>query len=763
MTCPPHIRVPFARVPKFNRLHVLTGSVATCVLGMGAPLSMAQQRMPESSTVADARIQSLDRATVEQERRRSLVDSAPQGYEDRFMSPAEAGPLGAGEDGTEPPADSPGYRGWLLESRVGFGESSGTGFGRSRAAEFGLRAEYRRETLNYGQFILQADSRHLDGDNVGLVGIGGLGYARERSSGRFTLRNLGLPVTTHTFADTAVGDIYSELTDGLSRNYRLSLGTATVRGLSTRLYGADFDLRAGHGQRGYLAGGPYPGFEKGQGTISWLGLTKRFDEGRWFVAAQLDQARNVPAYYEGPFTSQGFGFKNVSSWAAALGYGPSLLRDGDFRLRATAIGSQVSSTTPGVRVGSAHGLFVEASTQWGRARHEFGAYTAQPQLHFGDYPLATGTRGAYWRMDQSTSRLNWGLGLDHERAAPEPAFGGVVFPGYQRSGVSANLQYLFDRHTSAGVSSSVYRTLYQGQGGSWHDEQSDSRSLYASAYYQTSFFGWPRTRFSATVRRNERIVRNAETATGQELQWEQEWIGGRYETLRPELTTTLGFARDQSGGTTRHYPTAGLQFRYWVDSGFSLTGNLRYTSQSGGLYTSRGLSGTLNAEKDLGRGWRLGFAASLNQARASMLPVQQPGPSLYRSNDKTVQVYLRWEGSAGSAYRSAGVRTNDAGTGSGGVAGQVFLDANRDGIQQVGEVGAANVEVLLDGRDRTTTDRDGRFEFPLVPTGRHQLTLQLESVPLPWGAAPNESDGVRIDVPLRGQANARIALVQVGP
>src|SRR2546425_9754682 len=50
--------------------------------------------------------------------------------------------------------------------------------------------------------------------------IGGLGYARQATSERFTLRNLGFPLTTQTFADTAVGDLYSELTDGLARNYR---------------------------------------------------------------------------------------------------------------------------------------------------------------------------------------------------------------------------------------------------------------------------------------------------------------------------------------------------------------------------------------------------------------------------------------------------------------------------------------------------------------------------------------------------------------
>jgi hypothetical protein len=99
------------------------------------------------------------------------------------------------------------------------------------------------------------------------------------------------------------------------------------------------------------------------------------------------------------------------------------------------------------------------------------------------------------------------------------------------------------------------------------------------------------------------------------------------------------------------------------------------------------------------------------------------------------------------------------GAGGGSVSGRVFFDANRDGEPQPGEAGAAGVEVLLDGRYRAITDRDGRFEFPLVTSGRHQLTLTPESVPLPWGAA--QDSGTSVNVPLRGQASAVIPVTKV--
>ena len=133
----------------------------------------------------------------------------------------------------------------------------------------------------------------------------------------------------------------------------------------------------------------------------------------------------------------------------------------------------------------------------------------------------------------------------------------VRLAGYRRLGANGNAQYQFDRHTAVGGSFSAYQT--RNDAGTAGGGQ--SRSLYGSAFYQTRFFDWPRSRFMLTVRRNELIVLGDSSATGQEVQWEQDWAGARQATLRSELTTTLGYARDRSGGMSRNYPTAGLQWR----------------------------------------------------------------------------------------------------------------------------------------------------------------------------------------------------------
>ncbi|RYF53795.1 MAG: hypothetical protein EOO27_25295, partial [Comamonadaceae bacterium] len=549
----------------------------------------------QGTTVADAQIQSLDRAQAEQARLKALIDAAPKAYQDNYLSAEEAGPAPA----SDPVAEEQGYRAWSIENRIGFGESNSTGFGRQRATEIGVRAEYRRETLNYGEFVLQADQRHLSGDtDAGLYSIGSLGYARKTTSQRITLRNLAFPITSQTFADTTLGDMYSEVTDGLSRNDRLSLGTSTVRGLATRVFNSELDIRVGMGERGYLAGGPYPGFEKSQGSLGWIGATQRI-AGNWYVAGQIDRANNIPASYYSLFAPEGYGSKSVTSWATAVGYGSASPTDDSLKARVTLLGSQTSSNTPGVATGSAQGIFLEASARTGRFRHVFGVYSADPNLYFGDYPLQTGTRGGFWRIDHSAGRLNWGAAVDHERAAPDNSFNLV---GYRRTSLSGNFQYLLDRQSSVGGNLALYQTRYEGSENLDNYSSGGTRSLYGYAFWQTRFGDLPRSRFSVTVRRNQAIVLGGLNATGQELQWEQDWISGRYETMRPELTTTLGYARDESSGAVQRYPTAGLQFRWWIDNSFSVLGNLRYTSQSSNLYTSRGLSGSVTAEKDLGQG-----------------------------------------------------------------------------------------------------------------------------------------------------------------
>ena len=130
-----------------------------------------------------------------------------------------------------------------------------------------------------------------------------------------------------------------------------------------------------------------------------------------------------------------------------------------------------------------------------------------------------------------------------------------------------------------------------------------------------------------------------------------------------------------------------------------------------------------------------------------------------RSNERTAMVYLRYEGHSGRSFDDTpGARL---GAGAGRVQGVVFFDDNRDGIQQAEEEGVPGVEVQLNGRQSVITDSRGHFEFPQVRTGAQRLGLRPESIPLPWGEAP-QSRAV-VEVPLRGTAIAPLGVVRTRP
>ena len=697
-----------------------------------------------------APIESLSPAQLELQRRQQATRAELPGYQDRFMNLGEQSQLGVAADEGPAAAEPQGQRFWSLETRAGgtsVSASHGPGY---RQSEGGLRTEYRQETLNHGEWVLQADGRASGGDTGIGLGGGWWGSARERSSLRLTLRNQGLPVGGAWLADSRLGDGYSDITVGLARGQRLMLSTTIVRGGSALLYSGGTELRVGWGERGELAGGPYPGFESTQGQLGWLGGTRPWGD-RGYVAAQLGLARGIPQAYSGWSPESGVGRQDVTTWALALGQGKAYaMNDQAWRWRATWLGSHRQAQGGVLGASDAQGLYVEAGRKFGQYTHEFGAHFARPDLYFSDQRLFGGTRGVNWRTDFSARRLNWGVGVDYER---EAASTDALYGGYWRTTLTANLQYALDRTDSFGGSIALAKGLYGSSTPGLPDPA--NRSAYGYAFYQTRLGDWPRTRLSLTARLNQQLVLDSETATGQELQWEQDWLAESDNAQRAELTTTLGYGWDRSSDQTRRYPTAGLRFRYGLGGRGYLAGNLRYTSSQGNLSTTRGLAGNISAEYPLRDGWRLGLMVSLNEARSAAMAVPSFAPSVYRTQERSAYLTLRWEARAGQPFTVVGHRESP---GSGSIQGRVFLDSNGDGRRQTDEAGAASVEVVLGGRYRALTDAQGQFEFPAVATGAQQLTISLNSVPLPW-TLPTEA-GTSVYVPLRGTALVDLPLTR---
>jgi hypothetical protein len=692
-----------------------------------------------------AGVQPLDLQQAAVEKLKDMRGDTPAAYVDKVMDSSTLPPLGAAEDA---PVDTLGFRAWSVETRLDSYRAD-AGFGVSSSRELGQHLQYLHQTNSYGTFTAEVDWRHA---SEGADPFESPFTSNRGTGGRFTVRNSGFPITPRVLADSAVGDIYSEVTDALSRTYRLSFMSSVVRGAGLRVSDGESDLRLGSGMRGRFVGTPYAGFESEQGTLTWAGYSRRIAP-ELAAGIQVDEARGIPAWDFG--NSAARGTEDSTSAALSLSYGGDLYAGHDRRARLIYVRSQTSGELPG-RPGAADGIFAEGGLRVGSYRHEFGAYSASPNLRFGDSLLASGNRGAYWRVDSNTLRLSWGVGLELERQQLDAA---AAEGDSRHVGLSANGQYRLSSRDLFGGSLTAGQTRYRSPLQSSLAAGGGYRSLDASAYYQTRFGRWAPSRFRVEVRRNQTLVANDVPATGEEFEWEQDWISSRYETMQPQLVTTLGVARDRSNGARETRPTAGVTFRIWPDADWQVSGTLRYTARDSHLSSSRGLSGTLTTEKSLRGGWRIGASISLNQARVTVPASSFTQPELMRSNDKTVSVFLRWEGAAGSTAAAVGTREPGL-TGSGRVTGTVFLDGDRDGRQQAGEAGVAGIEVILDGRYRAVTGANGRFEFPLVATGRHQLTVTAESIPLPWGPGPGTA--VNVDVPLRGDATASVPVVRVG-
>ena len=176
--------------------------VGTCFAATVGLSAQGQTMAPPSGGEAFAQIRSLDRFEAEQERLRELLRSQPAPYQDQFLQGDDAppDPADTANDASQPE----GLRYWLAEAQGVWSRRSQSGQGTQRSLETGLRLQYQQETLNHGEWVLQADTRRLGGSGQASTAFAATNDAR---GDRFTLRNLGFPLTPSAFADLGAGDI----------------------------------------------------------------------------------------------------------------------------------------------------------------------------------------------------------------------------------------------------------------------------------------------------------------------------------------------------------------------------------------------------------------------------------------------------------------------------------------------------------------------------------------------------------------------------
>ena len=104
----------------------------------------------------------------------------------------------------------------------------------------------------------------------------------------------------------------------------------------------------------------------------------------------------------------------------------------------------------------------------------------------------------------------------------------------------------------------------------------------------------------------------------------------------------------------------------------------------------------------------------------------------------------------------AGIETRGFGT----VAGFVFNDINRNGVQDKGEEGVRGITVRLEDGSMMKTDERGYYQFPRVEVGGHMVTLDVRRIPAAYSIISPEN--VRIEVRLRDTLTVNFQLVAAG-
>lgn len=621
----------------------------------------------------------------------SSTSTPPAAYTDQLIPAAE---LPADSDDAGMDDDSSGLpRGLHLDLGIGWHQQDGR-----TDTERGVSVGGWRDTLDWGSWSL--DARAWQGSSPRSLGGTGNGAL-------FTVWQRGFYVDGGWRGDTGFGVLNTPQLPLMREQARLFLPSTPFAGLSSDWRSPQGDLRwqASYGQPGYFTGGRVTGFERGEGHVASAGV-EWAPAGGWRVAADwlgsdltvrpTSLTDSMPIYQAGPTSAL---------YAAAAWTG---VRD---RVQANLLGSDVAGT-------NASGLWLDAQSRRGRWRHDYGLYRLGDGLGFGPLPMSNNAEGAYYRASYGYARWQWSTGVDALQQLRGDGFAGIYATTFVR----------YQASTRLGVGGNL--ALRQGRG-----DDAASASVFAD---HGNAFG--QTRWQLDVARDDGGRRDWRLGVDQALPMN----GGRrvslslaWEQHRDPLA-----ALDGQGLVGAVYGGLDLGDRLRVD------GSLRYRQSEGGS-SGRGLDANLAFDWQINPRWHAIATFFQSQASSRQALIIDPlAPPLWQwnaSRDRAVFLSLRYQRQAG---RPAAVLAGPAGAPTGGIQGQVFLDANGNGQREANELPAAAVTVVLDGRFSVQTDAEGHFQFPRVAIGPHRVAVVSDNLPLPWRFADG-ADQRAIEVAVR--------------
>lgn len=534
-------------------------------------------------------------------------------------------------------------------------------------------------------------------------------FGRTYDSWVATLWQRDMPFDGGWRATNGAGNLNSPNIDLARFQPRWFLPTSPMLGASSEWRApTGAQLTAGAGEPGVFTGLYVPGFRRLNGYLSTAGAQWSFAR-NWTSGLQYMAARDVTSIFQLGDNPQEF---STRSW-----FGSTAWQDATRRFQVNALGTDNSFT------GDHMGAWADGYIQDGRYGHGFGTFWLGSDLVWGNQPVGSDIRGAYYRINYASRQWLWDANVDYtdpigNNSGDSTTFfsGSVRHQIWQGLGIGGGGNARFNGHTAWSAFTFVENTL-------------------PALINRTQFYvarNEPQREYALTASQTWNVPAGTRLATTLLL--------GRYED--DELRSTqFGIGIIGGGDIARD---------------LSVDANVQWTKSTGEAQPTVLIG-------NLGLTWRfardLQFITTLyrSQARSDLpLRISSPiddiaRPPEERINDRGVMLMVRYETRAGTMAAPLG---GTIGSGAGRVTGYVYLDGNEDGRMAAGEPGAANVTVVLNGRWSVRTDGQGRFEFPSIAAGTHTIAVISDNLPLPWTLV---NDGrVQFDVPVRGTVNVDI-------
>jgi hypothetical protein len=573
----------------------------------------------------------------------------------------------------------------------GYYRSKATGDADRTMTENGLGITFRQATPNFGLLDFQAAVTNQTNDPEPDVGSGDA----------LRLIQTDLPLTGNWFMDNLLGQIHAPAPASVAISYRLRLPAPLISGLATHVLHGGTTVGAAAGDLGILRGRTFPVFESTTGSITGVAATHRFNA-HWGGGLQLWDVKDALV---------GTNRDSHTSFTGAL----------EFRDPITQQLGQLHLLSNG---GGNDGLWLDGETNRGRWQHNYGAFRLDPDLVWIDntYAIPNDQQGIYWNGVYQTFRWSVRGGADwlETNLDDDP-----LVTGRKATNLFANVAYRLSPRLNV---DGALRWGRQRPGAGLPSEDSDVISARSTVSYRlgrgTSFWTVGVTDFD----------NDTSPSTVSEFIWDYEW-----RIPQTRLRTGIEYQRDeQSLDTLSETQLRVIASQRFFDSRFGL--NAIYTAGvAGGGTTEEGRTSSLSLNLD----WRVSRALELRlDLTHNRNVVELVNGSEIRVTERTVFLGVAYQFGWNSALRTVG-RSSEQG-GRGRIGGTVFLDANRNGIQEPDEAGVPNVSVYLDRGFSVSTDARGYFEFWPVPVGDHTLQVAMDNVPLPWGLADESPRQVKV-------------------